>query len=189
MEFLSSTADAQLRQQQQPPPSPNDGGGSTTARTVRGPVFISIGSVDQLGVFLERNPAVPRESILVEDYDHSSYRDTMGFNRFDEITSINQLRGLDISKLVVPLVRTLGATKLVDYVRRVPFLAPVEGDLDWRDLPEGGLRNGGTIVVGGGTVDGGRGDDGGEILYRWNDKIPGDVPDPRDVYRAAAAAS
>mmetsp|Transcript_12523 Transcript_12523/g.29666 ORF Transcript_12523/g.29666 Transcript_12523/m.29666 type:complete len:189 (-) Transcript_12523:290-856(-) len=187
MEFVSSTAAAELRQQQhkqQPPTQPisrNDlgGGGETKkSRNVRGPVFVSIGSADQLEMFLERNPAVPRDSILVDDYDHGSYRDTMGFNRFDEITSINQLRGLDPSKLVFPLFRTLGAAKLADYVRRVPFLAPVEGDLDWRDLPEGGLRNGGTIVVGGGS-----------ILYRWNDAIPGDVPEPRDVYREATAAA
>mmetsp|Transcript_15423 Transcript_15423/g.31656 ORF Transcript_15423/g.31656 Transcript_15423/m.31656 type:complete len:191 (+) Transcript_15423:785-1357(+) len=181
MTFME-TAKAQLQQQQQQqqqnqPP---------TSRTVHGPVFVSIGSADQLKVFLEKNPAIPRDRILVDDYDHKSYKETMGFERFDEIKSIRQLRGLDVSKLVVPLVGVLGIRKLLEYVTNVPFLAPLEGDLNWRDLPEGGLRNGGTIVLG---VDGSSSsNDEVEVLYRWNDKIPGDVPDPRAVYQAAKDA-
>ena len=66
-------------------------------------------------------------------------------------------------------------------MKSVPSLAPLEGDLDWKDLPEGGLRNGGTLVVGGGMEQ--------RILYRWNDKIPGDVPSPSDVYQIAEAQS
>ena len=89
-----------------------------------------------------------------------------------------------LSKLVVPLLRNLGVSKLLEYVASVPALAPVEGDLNWRDLPEGGLRNGGTIVLGGG---GGGG--GADVIYRWDDKIPGDVPKPSDVYEKAAGIS
>ena len=80
---------------------------------------------------------------------------------------------------MLPLFETLGVSKLLDYVQNVPVLAPVEGDLNWRELPEGGLRNGGTIVLGGG--------DKPSILHRWNNKIPGDVPDPSDVYQKALA--
>jgi hypothetical protein len=147
---------------------------------VHGPIFVSIGNVDQLEVFLEQNPKIPRDKILVDDYDHKSYKETMGFTRFDEIKSINQLKGLEFSKLVLPLLGTLGIPKLVEYVKNVLFLAPVEGDVNWRELPEGGLRNGGTIVVGGDTER--------SILYRWNDKIPSDVPNPSDVYGKAASA-
>lgn len=145
--------------------------------TVRGPIFVSIGSVDKLKLFLEKNPKIPADQILVDDYEHKSYKETMGFERFDEIKSINQLRGLDPSKLVIPLFGTLGVSKLLNYVQNVPALAPLEGDLNWSDLPEGGLRNGGTIVLGGGEDP--------RVLYRWNDKIPGDVPDPKAVYREA----
>ena len=145
--------------------------------TVRGPIFVSIGSVEQLGLFLEQNPKIPADQILVDDYDHKSYKDTMGFTRFDEIQSMNQLAGLELSKMVLPLFQTLGIPKLLEYVLKVPALAPVEGDLNWRDLPEGGLRNGGTIVLGGGGTP--------SVLYRWNDKIPGDVPNPSDVYGKA----
>lgn len=168
MEFL----ELQQQQQQQ---------SQNTSSDVRGPIFVSIGSVEQLRMFLEQNPKIPADQILVDDYDHNSYKKTMGFERFDEITSINQLRGLDVSKLVIPLFRTLGFSKLLKYVQNVPSLAPVEGDLNWRELPEGGLRNGGTIVLGGGNEP--------KILYRWNDKIPGDVPDPSEVYKVASAVS
>ena len=169
MEFLDEHQ-AKL-QQKQPQESTNVGG----------PIFISIGSVEQLRVFLEQNPKIPSDQFLVDDYDHKSYKETMGFNRFDEIQSINQLAGLELSKMVLPLFRTLGIPKLLEYVRKVPFLVPVEGDLNWRDLPEGGLRNGGTIVLGGGGTP--------SVLYRWNDKIPGDVPNPSEVYAAAKASS
>lgn len=151
------------------------------ARRIYGPIFISIGSVDQLNMFLDQNPNIPPDQILVDDYDHKSYKETMGFTRFDEITSINQLQGLKVSKLAIPLLKTLGIPKLMEYVKRIPSLAPLEGDLDWKDLPEGGLRNGGTLVLGGGIEQ--------RILYRWNDKIPGDVPSPSDVYRKAEVQS
>jgi hypothetical protein len=156
-------------------------GGGKKHNNLHGPIFVSIGSVDQLEVFLEQNPKIPRDKILVDDYDHKSYKETMGFTRFDEIKSINQLKGMELSKLVIPLLRTLGISKLVEYAKNVLFLAPVEGDVNWRELPEGGLRNGGTIVVGG--------DNERSILYRWNDKIPSDVPNPSDVYGKAALAS
>jgi len=170
MEFLATT---QLQQQ-------TSSGEHRNANVhVHGPIFVSIGSVDQLKLFLKQNPKIPRDKILVDDYDHKSYKETMGFNRFDEIKSINQLKGLELSKLIVPLLRTLGISKLVEYVTNVPALAPLEGDLNWSDLPEGGLRNGGTIVLGGGD---------GSVLYRWNDKLPGDVPVPSDVYGEAVSA-
>lgn len=153
--------------------------GTESGRSVNGPIFVSIGSANKLGVFLKENPRISWDKILVDDYDHKSYKETMGFERFDEITSIGQLRGLDLSKMVVPLLRTLGISKLFGYATKVPALAPLEGDLNWTELPEGGLRNGGTIVVGGSEAE--------SLLYRWNDKIPGDVPSPSDVYRRAVA--
>ena len=61
---------------------------------VRGPIFVSIGSVDKLKLFLEKNPKIPADRILVDDYDHQSYKETMGFERFDEIKSFNELRDL-----------------------------------------------------------------------------------------------
>mmetsp|Transcript_5644 Transcript_5644/g.12303 ORF Transcript_5644/g.12303 Transcript_5644/m.12303 type:complete len:147 (+) Transcript_5644:559-999(+) len=89
-------------------------------------------------------------------------------------------------KLVLPLVRVVGIrTLLVSYLKNIPNLAPIEKGttLDWTNLPEGGMRNGGTIVIGSSNNNG----DGNpnSILYRWNDKIPGDVPMPSEVYSEA----
>lgn len=138
--------------------------------------------MDQLETFLQENPNIPRDSILVDDYNHVSYKETMGFGRFDQITDWNQLfKEMNWAKLVVPLFRQLGIPTLVTYLKNVYRLAPIaDGQrLDWTDLPEGGLRNGGTIVVA---------SEDDQILYRWNDKLPGDVPAPSDVYRDALLA-
>ena len=35
-----------------------------------GPIFVSIGSPEKLATFLSLNPTVPRDEILVDDYDH-----------------------------------------------------------------------------------------------------------------------
>ena len=175
MEFMKhkEKEQAQLRQ--------NSSDDNAKHRRVQGPIFISIGNVDQLKLFLDQNPNIPQDKILVDDYDHNSYKKTMGFTRFDEVTSIAQLKELNLSKLILPLLKTLGISKLVTYVANVPALAPLEGKLDWTDLPEGGLRNGGTLVLGGGMEQ--------RVIYRWNDKIPGDVPDPKDVYQSAETSS
>ena len=58
------------------------------------------------------------------------------------------------------------------------FRKPGELRVDWTNLPEGGLRNGGTLVV--------KGDD---VVYQWSDKIPSDVPDVEDVLRIARNAA
>ena len=203
----------QLRQQQQHPQQQHHNDGNH--KNVRGPIFISIGTVEQLQVFLTHNPKIPRQHILVDNYQHTVYKETMGFSRVNDnnIATIGpQLlagRRPILSKLLVPLVRTLGLGTLLDYVQTVPVLAPLPTGtkMDWTNLPESGLRNGGTIVVQGqrrqrrrrrdeSTREGEEEDDDDDdddaddtVLYRWNDQIPGDVPTPQDVYDIAVAAS
>ena len=194
----------QLRQQQQHPQQQHHNDGNH--KNVRGPIFISIGTVEQLQIFLTHNPKIPRQHILVDNYQHTVYKETMGFSRVDDedIATIGQqlLAGRPLlSKLLVPLVRTLGLGTLLDYVQTVPVLAPLPTGtkMDWTQFPESGLRNGGTIVVQGrqrrrrdeSTREGEEDDDDDDdpVLYRWNDRIPGDVPTPQEVYDIAVAAS
>ena len=200
----------QLRQQQQQPQQQYHSDGNH--QNVRGPIFISIGTVEQLQVFLTHNPKIPRQHILVDNYQHTVYKDTMGFSRVNDadIATIGQqLAGRSplLSKLLVPLVRTLGLGTLLDYVQTVPVLAPIPTGtkMEWTQFPESGLRNGGTIVVQGqrrrrrrrrdestreGEEDNDDDDDDDDtVLYRWNDQIPGDVPTPQEVYDIAVAAS
>ena len=140
-----------------------------------GPIFVSIGTPEKLETFLELTPTVPREDVLVDDYEHRLYKN-LGFTRFDEIGA-NQAGGISPRKLTRFFV-DLGAGGLFSYATRFLEMAPTEGDVDWRNLPEGGLRNGGTLVV--------KGDD---IIYQWSDKIPSDVPDIEEVVNIARDAA
>eukprot|EP00536_Pseudo-nitzschia_multiseries_P017044 jgi/Psemu1/223582/e_gw1.1350.3.1 len=154
--------------------TPKSSSHSPSQYSIGGPIFVSIGRPEQLRTFLDENPRIPRDRILVDDHLHKSYKETMGFSRFDEsLDGIALLRSG--TKLVLPLVTELGITKLWSYLTKIPSLAPVAPgkQLVWTDLPEGGLRNGGTLD---------------RILYRWNDQLPGDVPDPSEVYREALEA-
>ena len=135
-----------------------------------GPIFISIGTPDKLETFLQLNPHVSPESILVDDYDHKLYKN-LGFSRFDEVT-MDQVKDIDAKKLFSLI--NLGVGSLWNYATRALEMAPLEGSVDWTDLPEGGLRNGGTLVV--------KGDD---VIYQWSDTIPSDVPEIADVVKVA----
>ena len=139
---------------------------------VVGPIFISIGSPEKLETFLQLNPTVPRNNILVDDYDHKLYKQ-LGFSRFDELKN-DQAGDIKFKKLIP----NLGIASLFSYATRFIDMVPTEGDLNWRQLPEGGLRNGGTLVV--------KKDD---VIYQWSDKVPSDVPDITDVVNVAKDAA
>lgn len=136
---------------------------------------MSIGNPEKLEAFLEMNPCVPRGGILVDDYDHALYKE-LGFGRFDEVADFGWS---DVARAAKVLrFADLGVGNLLNYATKGLSLAPVEGRVDWRNLPEGGLRNGGTLVV--------KGDD---VVYQWKDKIPSDVPDVNDVLDRARKAA
>lgn len=140
---------------------------------MNGPVFISIGTPEKLETFLELNPSVPRSSILIDDYNHGLYKN-LGFSRFDEV-SIDQASEISGKKLL--RFFNLGAGNLWNYATRALEMAPLEGSVNWTDLPEGGLRNGGTLVV-----------KGDNFIYQWSDTIPSGVPDISDVINIAKNA-
>lgn len=124
---------------------------------------------------MELNPYVPRDMILVDDFDHALYK-ALGFSRFDEAT-LEQLKEIDTTKLLS--LQTLGIGSLWNYATKALQMAPVEeGGVNWLDLPEGGLRNGGTLVV-----------KGNDVIYQWSDTIPSDVPKVEDVVRIARDAA
>jgi len=120
------------------------------------------------------NPCVPREGILVDDYDHVLYK-KLGFSRFDE-ADLGWSDTLKTSKLLRFL--DLGAGNLWNYANMGLELAPLDGRVDWLNLPEGGIRNGGTLVV-----------SNTDIVYQWSDKIPSDVPNVNHVLNRARKAA
>lgn len=110
----------------------------------------------------------------MDDYDHALYK-KLGFGRFDEVNS-ERAKRIDATKLLRFL--DLGLENLWNYATKALSMAPVEGNVDWLDLPEGGLRNGGTLVV-----------KGNDVIYYWSDTIPSDVPNVKDVLDIARDAA
>ena len=96
----------------------------------------------------------------------------MGFSRFDEL---NKDDAVNAKKLVSFF--GLGVPSLFNYATRFGDMVPTEGRVDWNNLPEGGLRNGGTVIV--------KGDD---IIYQHSDLLPSDVPNVADVVEIAKTA-
>ena len=116
------------------------------------------------------NSCVPRDGILVDDYDHTLYK-KLEFSRFDEAELVWS-DTLKASKLLQ--FTNIGVANLLNYTTNALTMAPVKGRVDWRSLPEGGLRNGGTLIV-----------NGEDIVYQWSDKIPSDVPNVNDILNMA----
>ena len=129
---------------------------------VRGPLFVSIGNQEKLVTFLELNPQVPRDVLFADNLEFNAYN-SVGFGKFTDLSEKDKkdikLRKPDIS------LRTWWT-----YLSNVVKLSPIEKGKS--GIPEGVLRLGGTFVV--------QGDD---VVYQWNDKIPGDYPEPEDVVR------
>ena len=92
------------------------------------------------------------------------------------ITIINKDEASEINfKKLIP---NLGIVSLFSYATRFIDMVPTEGELNWKELPEGGLRNGGTLVV-----------KGDNVIYQWSDKVPSDVPNIADVVDVAKNAA
>lgn len=122
---------------------------------------------------MEKNPYVPREQILVDNYNFSAYKDA-GFGRFDEQDKETLKAAKD--NMVAP---DLGGWKgALTYFSNVGKLSPIPPDMKFGQIPEGVLRLGGTFVV-----------SGNDIVYRWSDRLPGDHPDIENVWRIANEAS
>jgi len=138
---------------------------------IAGPMFISIGDLDGLKLFLEHNPTISPDAILVDDKKEFSLYQQAGFQSFGQ-------QSWGKIKEVSYRIPDLGLLDWWNYLTSIPTLGPFTPDLKFGQLPAGGMVNGGTMVV--------RGDD---ILYRWNDRMPGDHPDIEEVMKAARAGS
>jgi len=113
----------------------------------------------------------------VDDYDHKLYK-ALGFSRFDETIQMDRAGELlGAAPKTLSLVN-LGVNNLWKYVTRFVDMVPTEGNVDWSNLPEGGLRNGGTLVV-----------KGENVVYQWSDTVPSDVPNVADVVQIAQKAT
>ena len=130
-----------------------------------GPFFISIGDREKLVKFLELNPKIPRDKAFVDDYKFKAYN-TMG------LKSISDMNKEELMKGFKQRTAKLGGFRgWWQYISNAAALSPI--DKSKSGIPEGVLRLGGTFVV-----------SGDDIVYQWNDKVPGDHPDPSAVLDA-----
>jgi hypothetical protein len=143
------------------------------AGIMQGPVFVSVGTAAQLETFLELNPEVPKESVLVDNLDRKVYQ-SVGLKLFTE-TDPNDAKegGKNIS---APKEMKMG--DWWKYLTNAAKLSPIAEDQKFGELPPGVLQLGGTFLL--------QGDD---VIYQWNDRVPGDVPDLQLVLAKAKVAS
>lgn len=142
---------------------------------VDGPIFVSIGDKDRLNAFLLKNPEISPEKFFVDGYDFAAYKQA-GFGRFDE-------KPKEVTENVKPKPAEFGGISgWWNFLTSFIPLAPVTPDMKFPEnlTPEGLFWVGGTFVV-----------RGGDIVYRWDDRISGDHPEASevlDIAKNAAAA-
>lgn len=132
---------------------------------VSGPIFVSIGDEAKLNKFLDLNPCIPREKAFVDDMVSFDAYNAVGFGRFDEADKD------DIRDVKLPAPDMGGFGGWWNYLSNVMSISPVPEGMKMGEFPEGVLRLGGTFVI-----------DGRDVIYQWNDKLPGDHPVPEDVF-------
>ena len=140
---------------------------------VTGPVFISIGDPDRLNVFLSKNTEIMPQQIFVDGYDFAAYKNA-GFIRMDEQPE-------EIQTTIKGNPWDLGGMQeWWAFLTTFMGLAPYTEDMPMSEKfnPEGLLWSGGTFVV-----------RGTEIVYRRDELVSGDNPDPRDVLAIAKEAA
>ena len=144
-----------------------------TMDDVDGPIFVSIGDPERLNVFLEKNPRIAPRKIFVDGYDFAAYKEA-GFIRMDKQPEV-------VRTTVKGNPWDLGGVKeWWTYLTTFMGLAPFTEDMPMSEKlnPEGLLWSGGTFVV-----------RGNEIIYRRDELVSGDNPNPRDVLAIAKEAA
>ena len=137
-------------------------------RGVPGPVFISVGTPEKLGKFLESNPAISEAQAFVDasEYDFEAYK-AAGFGNIAPGTKLPE-GGLPPPKL--------GFGQWFKYFSNVAGVSPIPKDMKFGEIPEGVLRLGGVFVI-----------RGGRVVYQHSDALPGDHAPIDEVLRAAEA--
>lgn len=134
---------------------------------ISGPVFISIGDEEKLKLFLEKNPNADPNLFLVDDYTFTAYN-TIGFGKLLE-NKDNTIKGS--KNLKAP---KFSFRRWRDYFSSVAKLSPIPKDFKFfqrgSKIPEGVTRLGGTIAL-----------NKNNVVYVYEDGVPGDYPSPVDV--------
>jgi len=128
-----------------------------------GPWFVSIGDSNKLNKFLELNPTVPRDQVFVDDYNLNAYT-AAGFGQLKMGSKLPEGVSLQPPKMG-------GFGEWWKYLKNVISVSPAPSDtVTSEQVLESVSTLGGTFVV--------KDDD---VVYQWNDAIPGDTPDLEEL--------
>ena len=135
---------------------------------ITGPLFLSIGDSEgeKLTLFLEKNPRVPRDLMLADDYSFSAY-DAVGLKKLGDDTE-----AMRSAKMMKP-----DGINWWDYISSAGKLAPIPKDLKFGQVPQGVLYLGGTLGL-----------NGDKVVYAYADGVPGAHPDPLEVVKVFGAS-
>jgi hypothetical protein len=110
---------------------------------------------------LENNPKIPQDLMLVDDYSFEAFN-SVGFGKIGENADL-AVKGTKNMK-----APSLTAGRYFAYFKSVGKLAPIPKNV--KGIPEGVLRLGGTFGI-----------NGKEVVYLYEDGVPGDHPIPSEV--------
>jgi hypothetical protein len=139
---------------------------------VLGPIFVSVGDSTKLNIFLEKNPLINKQNMFVDSSSKFDAYDTAGFTKKFTDTSPEDAKAVKLSP------PKLNFKQWITYITSVGQVSPIPKDQGFGGgVPEGVLRLGGTFVV-----------KGNDIIYQWNDRLPGDHPDIDEVLSIAVSS-
>ena len=132
-----------------------------------------MGNAGQLQEFLASNPSVPRDSMFGDTLDRMSYKN-LTLPLISELDS--EVAKDAAGQLSAP--QGLGMKDWWNYFRSAIKLSPIDRETQkLGQIPEGVLQLGGTFLL--------LNDD---IIYQWNDQLPGNTPDLQEVLDVARNA-
>ena len=127
---------------------------------------MSIGDATKLQKFLEINPSVPADQVFVDDYNLEAYT-AAGFGKLEIGAKLPE--GFSLKP---PEMGGFGGWW--NYLKNVVNVSPAPSESVTSDqVLESVSRLGGTFVI-----------EGDEVVYQWNDFVPGDTPDLAEVLEA-----
>mmetsp|Transcript_2723 Transcript_2723/g.7587 ORF Transcript_2723/g.7587 Transcript_2723/m.7587 type:complete len:125 (-) Transcript_2723:561-935(-) len=123
----------------------------------------------KLSAFLEINPFVPSEQIFVDDYSLEAYN-AMGFGELE--------MGMELPEGFKLQPPPLGLGGWWKYLSNVANVSPVPSETVTKEqVIQAVSKLSGTFVV-----------NGKDVVYQWNDVIPGDTADLGEVMAAIREA-
>lgn len=142
------------------------------AAGIAGPMFISVGTPEQLQKFLDLNEELKNARALIDDSEDFTAYKQAGFNYLMGDKALE-----DVPDFKPP---SFGPKRWFKYLANVISLSPVpkgtDGKMKLGEVPDGVKVLGGTYAI-----------DDDAVKFSHQDKVPGDTPDIEAVLQSLGA--